>query len=256
MRRRAHRSRGSSRTAARRAAATDLPRRRRRGDITPDYPIRLSGFGSRRTESEGVTVPIYARALAIGTDADGPAVLIVVDTTGVSDAVVSEIARRLRPLGVRRARLAVAGTHTHTAPMISGVLQTLFGQPVPPEHQANIDRYTRSSRTISRRSRVTRWRIASRPACRGASGRWASRRTAGRMEGRPITRCPSSPRDRRTASCAPCCDVCQPRGDAVAQFHRRGLARLRRRIRLRRSTPAPSRSSRSAAARIRTRCRT
>ena len=111
-------------------------------DITPDYPIRLSGFGSRRTESEGVTVPIHARALAIGSDADGPAVLIAVDTTGVSDALVSEIARRLQPLGIRRERLAVTGTHTHTAPMISGVLPTLFGQPVPPEHQAHIDRYT------------------------------------------------------------------------------------------------------------------
>ena len=111
-------------------------------DITPDYPIRLSGFGSRRTESEGVTVPIHARALAIGSDADGPAVLIAVDTTGVSDALVSEIARRLLPLGVRRERLAVTGTHTHTAPMISGVLPTLFGQPVPPEHQAHINRYT------------------------------------------------------------------------------------------------------------------
>jgi len=96
-------------------------------DITPDYPIRLSGFGSRRTESEGVTVPIHARALAIGSDADGPALLVVVDTTGVSDALVSEIARRLLPLGVRRERLAVTGTHTHTAPMISGVLATLFG---------------------------------------------------------------------------------------------------------------------------------
>src|SRR5688572_13243780 len=27
-------------------------------DITPDYPVRLSGFGGRRTESEGVTLKI------------------------------------------------------------------------------------------------------------------------------------------------------------------------------------------------------
>ena len=27
-------------------------------DITPDYPVRLSGFGFRRTESEGVTQKI------------------------------------------------------------------------------------------------------------------------------------------------------------------------------------------------------
>jgi hypothetical protein len=111
-------------------------------DITPDYPVRLSGFGSRRTESEGVTAPIHARALAIGSDREGPALLMAVDTTGVSDALVTEVARRLQPLGIRRERLAMTGTHTHTAPMLRGVLPTLFGQPVPPEHQAHIDRYT------------------------------------------------------------------------------------------------------------------
>ena len=34
-------------------------------DITPDYPIRLNGFGFRRKESEGVSQRIYARALAV-----------------------------------------------------------------------------------------------------------------------------------------------------------------------------------------------
>ena len=33
-------------------------------DITPDYPIRLNGFGNRRAESEGVSQPIFAKALA------------------------------------------------------------------------------------------------------------------------------------------------------------------------------------------------
>lgn len=113
-----------------------------RREITPNYPIRLSGFGFRRTESEGVTAPLFARALAIGADEEGPAVLLTVDTTGVPDAITAEVARRLAPLGVRRERLAITGTHTHTAPMLQGVLATLFGQPVPAEHQAHIEQYT------------------------------------------------------------------------------------------------------------------
>ena len=40
-------------------------------DITPDYPIRLNGYGSRRTESEGIVQRIWAKALAIGSDDDG-----------------------------------------------------------------------------------------------------------------------------------------------------------------------------------------
>jgi hypothetical protein len=41
-------------------------------DITPDYPIRLSGFGFRRTESEGVTQRIWAKALAIQDKSSKP----------------------------------------------------------------------------------------------------------------------------------------------------------------------------------------
>src|SRR4051812_16745555 len=81
-----------------------------RRDVTPDYPVRLSGFGGRRTESEGVTAPIYARAIAIGSDDDGPALLIVVDNVGISDSIVAEVARRLAPLGVKREKLVIAGT--------------------------------------------------------------------------------------------------------------------------------------------------
>ena len=112
-------------------------------DITPDYPIRLSGFGFRRTESEGVTAPIFARALAIGSDAEGPALLLTVDSTGVSQKLVEALAERVAPLGIRPDRLAVTATHSHTAPMISGVLPTLFGEPVPQPHQTHIDQYTK-----------------------------------------------------------------------------------------------------------------
>jgi hypothetical protein len=44
-------------------------------DITPGYPIRLNGFGFRRTESEGVTQPIWAKAIAIGSDDEIPLIL-------------------------------------------------------------------------------------------------------------------------------------------------------------------------------------
>lgn len=113
-------------------------------DITPDYPVRLSGFGFRRTESEGVTGRIWAKALAIGGDQQGPAVVLAVDNLGLPDAMIEEVAARLkRSHGIDRERFAATFTHTHTAPMLKNVAPTLFGQPIPPEHQQHIDRYTR-----------------------------------------------------------------------------------------------------------------
>lgn len=110
-------------------------------DITPGYPVRLSGFGNRREESDGVTQRIWAKALAIGSDQ--PVVLIAVDNCGVSAQVTEEVAARLkRHAGIPRDRVAITSTHTHTAPMLRGVLPNLFGRPIPPEHQDRIDRYT------------------------------------------------------------------------------------------------------------------
>jgi putative membrane-bound dehydrogenase-like protein len=111
-------------------------------DITPQYPIRLNGFGSRRTESEGVRQRIWAKALAAGSDTSGPAVLIAIDTLAVPDSLVNRLAQQLRPAGVRRERLALTATHTHTGPMIRDVSPTIFGMPIPPEHQAHIDQYS------------------------------------------------------------------------------------------------------------------
>lgn len=112
-------------------------------DITPDYPIRLNGFGFRREESEGVTQPIYAKALAIGTDEERPIVLITMDNLGVRLPMVDEVARRLKDnAGIERERLIVTFTHTHTAPKVNGASDTIFSTPIPPEHQAHIDRYT------------------------------------------------------------------------------------------------------------------
>jgi hypothetical protein len=113
-------------------------------DITPAYPVRLSGFGFRRTESEGVTQPIWAKALAIDDGAEGPALLITIDNLGVPDDLVSELAARLqKSAGLKRERLSVTATHTHTAPMLSGVAPNLFSMAIPADHQARIDRYTR-----------------------------------------------------------------------------------------------------------------
>ncbi|HTL58247.1 MAG TPA: neutral/alkaline non-lysosomal ceramidase N-terminal domain-containing protein, partial [Candidatus Limnocylindrales bacterium] len=82
-------------------------------DITPSYPIRLTGYASRKTESEGVAQKLYAKALAFGSDAERPAILVTVDNCGVPAAIRDEVAQRLRKKKhVDPDRLAVCSTHT------------------------------------------------------------------------------------------------------------------------------------------------
>ena len=104
-------------------------------DVTPDYPVRLHGFGGRRAESDGVWQHIRASAVAIDD-----VLLIAVDNLGVPASMTAEIARRLN---LPPERLAISATHTHTAPMLNGVAPTIFGTAIPPDHQTHIDRYTR-----------------------------------------------------------------------------------------------------------------
>ena len=113
-------------------------------DITPDYPIRLSGYGARQNESEGVDQHIFAEALAIGADKNSLALLITVDNVGVPAAMRDEVAARLaKQAGLRNERFALCSTHAHTAPMLSGLLANQFGADLPPEQQERVDRYTR-----------------------------------------------------------------------------------------------------------------
>ena len=113
-------------------------------DITPDYSVRLTGYASRKTESEGVAQRIWARALAIGSDRDGPAILITVDNCGVPANVRDEVVKRLKKeKRIAPDHLAICSTHTHSAPWLRGFAPNIFGGPVPPEEQARVERYTR-----------------------------------------------------------------------------------------------------------------
>lgn len=113
-------------------------------DITPDYPVRLSGYGGRRLPNTGVSLHIFAKALALGTDSEGPAILITVDNVGVPASIRAEVLRRLQAdTKATDARFAICSSHTHCAPMLTGVLPNLFGMDIPAEHLPAIERYTR-----------------------------------------------------------------------------------------------------------------
>lgn len=113
-------------------------------DITPDYPIRLTGYASRQKESEGVVQRLYARALAFGSDAEKPAVLITVENCGIPATIRDQVATRLRKKKhIDPDRLVLCSTHTHTGPWVEGFAPNIFGGPIPKDQAQRVKRYTR-----------------------------------------------------------------------------------------------------------------
>src|SRR5258706_2049592 len=92
-------------------------------DITPDYAIRLSGYGGRRTPSEGTVQHLFAKALSLRSARDGNLTLIItLDNLGIPAAMTERIYERIAAqVKLPREQFAICATHTHTVPMISGM---------------------------------------------------------------------------------------------------------------------------------------
>ncbi len=111
-------------------------------DITPDFPVRMNGFLVRKEESVGIRQPIWAKALAVGQDKHA-AVVITLDGLGIPAEITAKVGKQLQEQsGLDPARLSITASHSHTAPMINGCAPNIFGEPIPPDAQAHIDRYT------------------------------------------------------------------------------------------------------------------
>ncbi|WZO99699.1 c-type cytochrome [Isosphaeraceae bacterium EP7] len=112
-------------------------------DISPDGPIRLHGYLGRSGPSKGIDQPIRAKAIAIGSDAQGPVLLLSADLLGVTDDLVADLSARLqKKVGLPRERLTVSASHTHSAPCITGLAPNIFGRKYTDLEQSTIDRYT------------------------------------------------------------------------------------------------------------------
>jgi hypothetical protein len=111
-------------------------------DITPTYPIRLNGYAVRKTESEGVKLPIWTKALAI-SQGERTGLLLTIDNVGISREIHDEIVTRIgREHSIPAERIVLFSTHTHSAPVLSNAIANIFAAPIPPEQEKTIDRYT------------------------------------------------------------------------------------------------------------------
>ena len=88
-------------------------------DITPDRPVRMGGYESRKDPSLGVHDPLGARALALEENGQR-LVLVSIDTLGFYNETAEPLRRGiLDECNLKPSELFLCAIHTHSAPILT-----------------------------------------------------------------------------------------------------------------------------------------
>lgn len=110
--------------------------------ITPQEPIWLAGYGSRKRPSGEVLQDIHAKAVALEDETGAVTVLVTIDLLGFSRRLSDQVAERAwREFGLSRDRLGLNFSHTHSGPVTGDVLRPAY--PLEEGHLRVVRRYTR-----------------------------------------------------------------------------------------------------------------
>lgn len=112
-------------------------------EITPSYPIRLSGYNNRTKEVGEVAQSLWAKGLAIREGKETqPVVLLTVDSIGISADMTEQVAARLlKQQKLSRERIGICASHTHSGPALPKTASLILAPPTPPEHLKTCERY-------------------------------------------------------------------------------------------------------------------
>jgi hypothetical protein len=96
-------------------------------DITPRRSLWMAGFALRKQPSQGVALPLHAKALALRCGAQPAAVLVTVDLLGLTARITDRVAAVVeRRHGVARANLLFNASHTHCGPVVDEQLSVAY----------------------------------------------------------------------------------------------------------------------------------
>ena len=86
-------------------------------NITPEEPIPMSGYGSRKGPFDGIHDSIYARALVF-SDGENKAALISAELIGFSDEFCDEVSAGIESkTGIHKEFILITAVHSHSGPV-------------------------------------------------------------------------------------------------------------------------------------------
>jgi hypothetical protein len=101
----------------------------------------MSGYAARTHPSDGVLVPLWAKALALESSKGQRIVMVTIDVVGIPRSVADEVATRVqKQYGLERRQLLLNASHTHSGPMVWPHLMNL--SVMAPEEERNLRAYS------------------------------------------------------------------------------------------------------------------
>lgn len=117
-------------------------------EITPEVPLRLSGYGNRAVVYEGIDEPLYIRAVAIKSSDKKIYSLVSIDSIGFAGTFIERVARQVKKkYGMTREQLVVCSTHSHTAPHPVEGLSNIFSTAMTSDEKQASQKYWDSIET-------------------------------------------------------------------------------------------------------------
>ena len=88
-----------------------------RVDTTPTEPVRMAGYASRTSPSQGVAHPLVAKALALADARDHKVVFVTCDIIGFRRAFTNRVTDRVKAkYGLPREDVVLFASHNHAGP--------------------------------------------------------------------------------------------------------------------------------------------
>src|SRR5215510_1434338 len=85
--------------------------------ITPERPVRMSGYAGRTKPFEKVAADLYVKALVLEDSKGQRGVLVTSDLLGFPAAVAEPICARIqKKTGLKREQILLNSSHTHAGP--------------------------------------------------------------------------------------------------------------------------------------------
>jgi hypothetical protein len=86
-------------------------------NITPEWPVPMSGYGDRKGLSKGVHDSLYVRTTAF-SDGTNKALIISVEVIGLSHAFWKEVTDNIeKQFGIKKEYVMLAAVHNHSGPV-------------------------------------------------------------------------------------------------------------------------------------------